>query len=191
MEAIRAHDLAATVRALDEGCDVDEADIHGHRGLPLRTACFEGETAIVEELLRRGADINAPGADGHGMPIRLAARFKHRSIVEMLIAHGAEIPHGVSIDLPTPLIESIDLTGEIAPPPAVIEEKVELAPLDISLDDLAEPVSIEAPPPSCPAIEKVEVKGCYGVDTNILNEDLLRLEEAPSVGTSRRNRSDL
>lgn len=190
MEAIRAHDLAATVRALDEGCDVDEADIHGHRGLPLRTACFEGETAIVEELLRRGADINAPGADGHGMPIRLAARFKHRTIVEMLIAQGAEIPHGVSIDLPSPLIENFDLAAD-ATPPAIIEEKVELAPLDIPLDDLAEPVAIEASPPSCPAIEKVEVKGCYGVDTNILNEDLLRLEEAPSSGTSRRNRSDL
>ena len=58
--------------ALDHGGDIEEADIHGDPGLPLRIACFKGHIDIVRELIRRGADIHAPNAQGKGGPIRMA-----------------------------------------------------------------------------------------------------------------------
>ncbi|HXE38132.1 MAG TPA: hypothetical protein VN639_06620, partial [Azonexus sp.] len=57
--AIRTGRLSDVIRALEDGADLEEADIHCIRGLPLRTACFEGSIAIVRELLRCGADVNA------------------------------------------------------------------------------------------------------------------------------------
>ena len=68
MVAIRAGNLDAAIKALADGNPVNEADVHGHPGLPLRTACFEGDLAIIDELIRCGADVNdvdrgPPGAD--------------------------------------------------------------------------------------------------------------------------------
>ena len=78
--------------ALDHGANIEEADIHGDSGLPLRIACFKGHIDIIRELIRRGADIHAPNAQGAGGPIRMAHRGGHHKIVEFLLAHGAELP---------------------------------------------------------------------------------------------------
>lgn len=78
--------------ALDHGADIEEADIHGDTGLPLRIACFKGHVDIIRELIRRGADIHAPNAQGPGGPIRMAHRGGHHKIVDLLLAHGAELP---------------------------------------------------------------------------------------------------
>lgn len=78
--------------ALDHGADIEEADIHGDSGLPLRIACFKGHVEIIRELIRRGADIHAPNAQGAGGPIRMAHRGGHHKIVDLLLAHGAELP---------------------------------------------------------------------------------------------------
>lgn len=96
--AIEQGNLDAVQDALARGADVEEADMHGHRGLPLRLACFLGHAAIVTELLRHGADVNAANGEGSGGPIRMAARGNHPGIVELLTAHGAASPE------PSPLL---------------------------------------------------------------------------------------
>ena len=62
--AIRAGRLNGVINALDDGADIEEPDMHGSRGLPLRTACFEGNLAIVRELLTYGANPNAAASHG-------------------------------------------------------------------------------------------------------------------------------
>jgi ankyrin repeat protein len=184
MAAIRNRNLDAVLRALDDGAEVDESDIHGHPGLPLRTACFEGETAIVAELIRRGANVNAPGSDGHGMPIRLAARAGHRAIIDLLVANGAEIPHGVLIDFAPP--------EALAPATPQPPEETAPSSLDIPLlDELTTSQLSLSPRQEYPLIEEVDAQGCYGVDTNVLNQDLLRLVDDPEPRTSSRRSRDV
>lgn len=142
--AIRSGHLSAVIAALDNGADIEESDIHGHSGLPLRTACFGGNSEIVAELIRRGADLNARGSDGVSQPLRLAVRCKQRSIALLLIEHGAKIPDGVEISqewlgsTKTPDLPPLEM-----PPPEKGEgtpyrilrtsDKVELPPLEIVL----------------------------------------------------------
>lgn len=91
-KAIEQGSLPAVVMALDAGAEIEHADVHGDPGLPLRLACFKGRAEIVVELLKRGADIQSPNAQGTGAPIRMAARAKHDGIVRLLVEHGAEMP---------------------------------------------------------------------------------------------------
>ena len=83
--------------ALNHGAAIEEADMHGAPGLPMRIACFNGHVNIVLELIQRGADIHAPNAEGPGGPIRMAARGQHFEVIELLLTHGAEIPEGVQL----------------------------------------------------------------------------------------------
>lgn len=96
-KAIERDDLQAVILALEQGADVDAADMHGAPGWPLRTACFRGQGDIVIELIRRGADIHVTNADGSGAPIRTAVRGKHWHIVELLLSQGATLPADVTI----------------------------------------------------------------------------------------------
>lgn len=91
-QAIERGNLQAVIAVLDSGADIEECDMHGDSGLPLRIACFNGHAAIVAELLKRGANPHAPNTDGAGAPIRIATRWQHLDIVGQLIAHGAEMP---------------------------------------------------------------------------------------------------
>ncbi|PKO36313.1 MAG: hypothetical protein CVU33_19105 [Betaproteobacteria bacterium HGW-Betaproteobacteria-6] len=95
--AIEKGNLQAVIAALDHGALIEEADMHGDPGLPMRIACFQGHADIVRELIKRGADIHAPNAQGAGGPIRTAARGKHTHIVELLMEHGAEVPEDVQL----------------------------------------------------------------------------------------------
>lgn len=90
--AIRASHLDGVRMALADGADVNEPDMHGHGGLPLRTACFDGNAAIVRELLQHGANPNAQASDGPGAALRLALRRGHREIADLLRQHGAQEP---------------------------------------------------------------------------------------------------
>jgi len=154
--AIRSGKLSAVIAALDAGANIEESDIHGHAGLPLRTACFGGNPEIVGELIRRGADVNARGSDGASQPLRLAVRCKQRSITAMLLEHGAKIPDGVQIsqewlgatstpDLP-PLEMPVREKTEAIPP---AHAKPELPPLEIATSTPADPApaAVEAAPP--------------------------------------------
>ena len=95
--AIEKGCLESVRAALDHGAAIEEADMHGAPGLPMRIACFNGHANIVLELIQRGADIHAPNAEGVGGPIRMAARGQHSEVIDLLLAHGAEIPEGVQL----------------------------------------------------------------------------------------------
>jgi len=97
--AIEKGNLQAVRTALDQGAHIEEVDMHGAPGLPMRIACFNGHADIVLELILRGADIHAPNAQGAGGPIRMAARGQHTHIIQLLLSHGAEVP--ADVQLPT------------------------------------------------------------------------------------------
>lgn len=170
--AIRAGRLSGVVNALDDGADIEEADIHGCSGLPLRTACFEGDIAIVRELLRHGATPNAMAADGPGAPIRLALRSGHPEIAALLLQYGAEPPPGM--DIPASVVKS---QGQLPPPDseAPVPRLPEKPEVPAASDALAE----ETHPYLGLAIEEVDVNSCYGTDTNLLTMDLLRSNVEP------------
>ena len=99
--AIRSARLSDVIDALRDGADIEEADMHGYRGLPLRTACFEGNPAVVRELLAHGANPNSATSDGSGAPLRLALRRGHQDIVALLLQHGATPPVEPATSQPT------------------------------------------------------------------------------------------
>lgn len=92
-KAIEQGDRSAVIRALDSGANIEEADMHGEPGLPLRIACFKGHYGIVAELIRRGA--NVKGSQHSGGPMRMATRGQHQEIIRLLIAHGADAPQDI------------------------------------------------------------------------------------------------
>lgn len=174
MAAIRAGRLDEVINAIATGGNIEEADMHGFAGLPLRTACFEGNLAIVHELLKRGADINAIAGDGPGAPLRLAQRGKHQEIIALLLAHSVGA-------MPT---------NKPAPSPTANTEAPLLQPAEVPAN---EPVKADESPAVLPDnnieftryepdetvdIEEINLTAGYGVDTNLLTLDLLRMSEA-------------
>lgn len=95
--AVELGNLRAVQSALDYGGNIEEADMHGDPGLPLRIACFRGHLAVVYELIQRGANIHAPNGQGIGGPIRMAVKGGHHQIVQLLLAHGAELPADLTL----------------------------------------------------------------------------------------------
>ena len=165
--AIRAGRLDEVINAIAAGDDIEEADMHGFAGLPLRTACFVGHPAIVRELLNRGADINAVATDGPGAPLRLAQRGKHQEIIALLLAHASEA-------MPAEKAASSPMANLEAPP--LRFDEVSTHEPDAAVD-----------------IEEIDLTAGYGVDTNLLTLDLLRMGEAEDEadvrsGTPRRHR---
>lgn len=55
------------------------------------TAAFEGNTALVMDLVAKGADVNAEGKYSGWTPLMLAARKGDTKLVSLLIAHGADL----------------------------------------------------------------------------------------------------
>lgn len=194
IEAIRANNLLRVVSALDDGADVEENDIHGYPGLPLRTACFFGSVPIIRELLTRGADVNAPTADGPGAPLRAALRAGHSEIVALLLSRDAQIPYGLNIPssiferakalgsgnaeiLDVPMLEFDRVTPPArpapvrpAPAPATAPAQASKAEQNATLLDFSTIIPDET-------IQEVDLRG-YGVDTRVMTLDIERTFEA-------------
>lgn len=164
--AIRAGDLGGVIRAIEEGADIEETDMHGFGGLPLRTACFAGNIEIVRELLERGADINAMAGDGPGAPLRLAERGGHQALVAFLLQGGEQSPSFGKMDSAPPSRLDTD-----QPQPRTAE-----AQPDNTIEFTSQPDQ---------TIEEVDLTACYGLDTNLLTLDLLRLQEEPEPAPRR------
>lgn len=159
IEAIRSGSLISVINAIDDGGDIDEPDIHGFPGLPLRTACFTGNLAIVRELLGHGANPNAPASDGSGAPLRLALRCKHFDVAALLLQTGAIIPDGVSVDPAVYAISCTPLAIEASAPSLPVSPDsniIEYSPGEIMFDDPDQD---------------------FGTQTEALGTDLLFLEE--------------
>ena len=139
MNAIRAGNLDGVLLAIGHGANLEEADMHGFPGLPMRTACFAGHYDIVLALIEHGADVNAPTAEGNGAPLRLAQRAKHQHIVSLLLERGADRPCEPAPS-PKPLTKSTPLpvtevTKNSAESPPVTESTASpLAPSGIAGD---------------------------------------------------------
>ena len=194
--AIRSSQIDEMIAALNEGADIEEADVHGVSGLPLRTACFIGNTDVARALLERGADINARGGDGSAAPLRLALRCGHLAIAELLLDRGVLVPADVQI--PPSLWKTTDHSTLVAhiPPTVDLADHEPSAPEFNSGNDEKPPLEFytpikeqpplvveETPPtvpeglPAEPEIEEVDIEACYGTDTNLLGLDLLRMAE--------------
>lgn len=179
--AIREGLLSGVIKAIEEGCDIEEADMHGFVGLPLRTACFEGDLAIVRELLNHGANINAIASDGPGAPLRLAQRRGHESVIELLQLHGAEMQPLLEAR-PSPSASSHVIEFETRPIKAIVPrlpEETPAPPPDNIIEFSIAPPPVEHLIEPAHLIEEVDVTACYGTDTNLLTLDLMRLNEAP------------
>lgn len=184
--AIRAGKLSEVTEALNNGADPEEADMHGFVGLPLRTACFEGNVEIVQELLNRGADINAVAGDGPNAPMRLAQRGKHQQVIALLVQYGATPIDTSPKIMAEPMVlfpteKQVSATDAEELPQRqepVVPENVESKEIPDELactDNLIEYSPTAIPPP---AIEELDLTACYGVDTNLLDFDLQRLQDA-------------
>ena len=57
---------------------------------PLHRAVFDGNKALVEQLIAQGSDVNAKGHEGK-RPLHYASFRGHKTVVELLIAHGANV----------------------------------------------------------------------------------------------------
>lgn len=167
--AIRAGRLNGVVDALDDGADIEESDMHGSRGLPLRTACFEGNLAIVRELLDHGANPNAAASDGPGAPLRLALRRKHNEIAALLLQQGAEIPDNLSID---PAI--FNMTCPPLPSEAIVPSLPDEPKPDSNIIEFTR-TEIPSPPP-LPS-DHDNAMEAFGTETSALSMDLLFLED--------------
>ncbi|WP_265045438.1 MULTISPECIES: ankyrin repeat domain-containing protein [unclassified Wolbachia] len=79
-----------TIRALiDNGADVNEKD--NHECTPLHLACENGQTEVVNLLLKReDIDVNAISKDGY-TPLHLATEKGYIEIVKTLIEAGANV----------------------------------------------------------------------------------------------------
>jgi len=74
---------------------------------PLHCACWKGHEAVVDLLLKSGADVNAENNNEHWgtTPLHAAAHANQKKIAEMLIAGGADIA-AKNINNRTPLEET-------------------------------------------------------------------------------------
>ena len=237
--AIRADNPAAVEDALNAGGDPYEADMHGQKGVPLRTACFNGNLEIISLLLRKGADINVAGYEGLAMPLRLAFRNKQKDVVQLLLDHGSIIPAeldlsplGVTLpekknteeqkikaeELNTKKSANFELSLEetneplpFIPAPQKFSEYKE-QDIDLLLEDEVEPTinvqsknsqqelsnatndfqleSISFNLPQTDEIEHIDLEAVYGVDTNVLTADLLKLS-TPSATTKNKIVEDI
>ena len=191
LDAIRAGSLSGVISALDNGDDIELPDIHGCRGLPLRTACFEGNLAIVRELLNHGANPNAVASDGAGAPLRLALRKGHQNIMDLLLENGATPIAGSATPPESLVTEAPRLPGDAIVTPSLELETGNI--IEYSSSSLPLPSS-EASEPSLPEgqpdntidfsytdnylpFDDAEAPTDFGSATNVLSMDLLFLDE--------------
>jgi len=87
-QAVFQRSLDAVRIALDAGEPVDTLD--RSKRTPLFYAAKDGELAIAEELIRRGADVNSCD-QSLKTPLHFAAAAGHSDLIEILIKNGAKV----------------------------------------------------------------------------------------------------
>lgn len=75
---------------LDDGVDVNAADVAKGGDTPLHIAAFSGDVEMTRLLIERGADVNA--ATANGRPVDYAVFSGHADVADELVAAGADDP---------------------------------------------------------------------------------------------------
>jgi ankyrin repeat protein len=97
------------------GADVTHADSGGRTCL--HRACFQGNPAVVEFLLRREIRQQLEYEDGQGAtPLFVAAHEGHRLIVQSFVRRGARVDHAAA-DGSTPLFVAAQVQRPHTPQP--------------------------------------------------------------------------
>lgn len=153
IKAIRTGRLAEVIAALDAGAQVELHDGQGDPGLPLAMACFMGHADIVRELVKRGATVNHPDNTAPTSPLSMALRGKKTEVVKTLIELGTKIPPGTETGL--------------------TEEELLQARWKAQHFE----ANVSVPPPFTldpHNVEEINMMGCYGTNTEVLEADVLR-----------------
>lgn len=151
IKAIRAGNLREVVAALDAGAPVELHDGKGDPGLPLAIACFMGHADIVRELASRGAKVNLEDNNSPISPLSMALRGARTEVVKALIEMGAEVPAGMQTGLN--------------------EHELMLARWKAQQTGAAK---ADESDDSQPLVEEIQMVGCYGTDTTVLEADVMR-----------------
>ena len=157
IKAIRTGLLAEVVAALDSGATVELNDGQGNPGLPLAIACFMGHAEIVRELGLRGARVNFADNRDATSPLAMAVRGGKSEVIKVLIELGAELPP----DMQTGLSEA-----------ELMLAKWKAQHFGIRV--AAAQASAAEAGAEAPVIEEIAMVGCYGTDTDVLNDEMRR-----------------
>jgi ankyrin repeat protein len=87
--AVRANDLETTTLLIRAGANVSAANRAG--ATPMLQASIDGNAAIVEALLKAGANPNAALTKSDDTALMMAARTGRIDAVKVLLDHGAEV----------------------------------------------------------------------------------------------------
>jgi ankyrin repeat protein len=153
LKAIRTGHLTTVIAALDSGVPVELDDGKGNPGLHLAMACFLGHAEIVRELILRGAKLNFSDNAIPNSPLSMAVRAGKKEVIKVLIENGAVVPEGMDTGLSRDELMLAYWKAQHLGAIAAVDtgEKV---------------------------FEEIQVIGCYGTDTDILNADMLSTVEA-------------
>jgi len=149
IKAVRSGRLEAVRALLDAGIPVELADGQGDPGLPMGVACFMGFVDIVRELAARGARVNLPDNSLPTSPLSMALRGQRTEVVRALIELGAEIPEGTKTGLS--------------------EQEILVAQWKACKAGEAANGAGDQP-----LVEEIDMVGCFGTDTQVLEADVLR-----------------
>lgn len=151
IKAIRGGNLREVVAALDAGAPVELHDGKGDPGLPLAIACFMGHAEIVRELIMRGAKVNLEDNNAPISPLSMAQRGGRTEVIKVLIELGADVPSGMQTGLN--------------------EHELMLARWKAQQFGTAKASDTS---PALPVVEEIQMVGCYGTDTAVLEADVMR-----------------
>ena len=150
IKAIRSGQLTKVIAALDADPSSELNDPKGFPGLPLVMACLLGHAEIARELLIRGAAVNFNDNSISTSPLATAVRAKKAEVIKVLIEHGAVIPEGMN-------------TGLRKDELMLAQWKAQHFGSFQSQGEFSEP-----------DIEVIQVGGCYGTNTDVLDAEMKR-----------------
>ena len=152
IKAIRTGLLSEVIAALDGGAQVELHDGQGDPGLPLAMACFMGHAEIVRELAIRGAKVNFANNMEQTSPLSMALRSGKTEVIKVLIEFGTEIP----VDVKTGLTDQELMLARWKAQHFGASQAAKTAGTEL------------------PVIEEIQMVGCYGTDTGVLEADVMR-----------------
>jgi ankyrin repeat protein len=114
-KAIMEEEFDCAYRLIEAGACINDSASKGEGGLTaLQAAVSVGDVDMVEHLLLRGADVNAPAAVVNGVTALQAAAIKgYLRIAQILLKHGADVDAKAGIENGRTAIEGAAEFGRI------------------------------------------------------------------------------